>query len=80
MAACNIFQGSLACHTQYYFAIEERGLVLLALELTSNLPNSFSTSFNLQLNNESGTISKVRYQRWRLNALIALFETELSTA
>jgi len=27
-AAVNIFLGSLAHHTQYYFGIEERGLVL----------------------------------------------------
>jgi len=39
-----------------------------------------STFFNLQLNNENVTISEVRYQRWQLNALAALFETELSTA
>jgi len=30
MTAVNIFLGSLAYHTQYYFGIEERGLVLLA--------------------------------------------------
>jgi len=42
--------------------------------------SSFSISFNLQLNNESGTISKVRYQRWWLNPLTAIFKTELSTA
>ena len=30
MATVNIFLGSLAYHTQYYFGIEERGLVLLA--------------------------------------------------
>jgi len=30
MAAVNIFLGSLAYNTQYYFGIEEMGLVLLA--------------------------------------------------
>jgi len=30
MTAVNIFLGSLVYHTQYYFGIEERGLVLLA--------------------------------------------------
>jgi len=29
----------------------------------------FFTSFNMQLNNKNGTISEVRCQRWRLNAL-----------
>jgi len=38
MAAVNIFLGSLAYHTQYYFGVEEKGLVLLPYELTSNLP------------------------------------------
>jgi len=77
----SIFFWELGVPYPVLFWCGRKGIGFFGLRANKQSTNSsFSTSFNMQLNNESGTISKVRYQRWRLNALAALFETELSTA